>query len=89
MDESRRLAHLVAQNEISRERERQFEKWGEQDHDKNTWLAILMEEVGEAAQASLHDEFGGDHAGTFEEEMYHVVAVAVQILEEIQLGRLK
>lgn len=66
---------------IRAERERQLAKWGLQHHDSFRWLAILMEEVGEASEAALHDVFGGKHAGTFKTEMIHVAAVAVQILE--------
>lgn len=66
---------------IREERERQHKKWGVQKHSMFVWLAILMEEVGEASRAALHNTFGGDHAGTFTTEMIHVDAVAVQILE--------
>lgn len=68
---------------VEAERKRQFEKWGVQEHNVMTWLAILMEEVGEASQAALHDIFGGSAKGTFYIEMIHVAAVAVQILEWI------
>ena len=67
--------------QVVEERKRQDAKWGEQNHSPYQWLAILTEEVGEYAQAILHDEFGGSHAGTAEEEMLHVAAVAIQILE--------
>lgn len=40
-------------DEVERERHRQEAKWGPQHHDPPVWLAILMEEVGEAAQAWL------------------------------------
>lgn len=36
--------------DVGNERVRQDEKWGPQHHDSKTWLAILMEEVGEAAE---------------------------------------
>jgi len=68
---------------VKAERERQFAKWGKQRHDVFTWMAILMEEVGEAAQAALHTKFGGKAKGTFGLEMIHVAAVAVQIIEWI------
>jgi hypothetical protein len=35
------------------ERRRQDEKWGVQNHDPITWIAILTEEVGEASQEAL------------------------------------
>lgn len=34
---------------VMAERRRQDEKWGKQHHDPTVWMAILMEEVGEAA----------------------------------------
>lgn len=67
--------------DIREERDRQDQKWGEQNHDDMTWTAILGEEVGEACQAALHDRFGGDHAGTLREELVHVAAVAMQWIE--------
>ena len=41
---------------ISNERDRQEQKWGEQNHSDLKWLAILMEEVGEVAQTILQRE---------------------------------
>lgn len=61
---------------IQAERRRQDEKFGVQDHSPEKWLAILVEEVGEVAQAILQ--------GTVEdyrEEVVQVAAVAVAILE--------
>ncbi len=42
---------------IIQERKRQDEKWGVQNHSSEWWLAILMEEVGELAQAILETHF--------------------------------
>lgn len=36
---------------VREERFRQDEKWGPQHHDPENWMLILMEEVGEAAEA--------------------------------------
>ncbi len=66
---------------IKKERFKQNEKWGIQDHDNFSWLAILTEEVGEVAQAALHDVFGGKAKGTLDIELVHVVAVGVQWME--------
>lgn len=66
---------------VRAERERQFAKWGKQDHNTFVWLSILTEEIGEASQAALHDVFGGKAKGTFLTEMIHVAAVAIQIIE--------
>ncbi|WP_231575129.1 hypothetical protein [Bacillus sp. B-jedd] len=37
--------------DVKQERDRQDSKWGLQRHDYGTWLTILVEEVGEVAQA--------------------------------------
>jgi len=42
---------------IITERTAQDAKWGEQNHSTEWWLAILMEEVGELAQAILETHF--------------------------------
>lgn len=69
--------------EVLHERARQDAKWGEQNHNSYTWLAILMEEIGELSQAALHDEFGGKAAGTVRAELIHVAAVSISWLEQI------
>jgi len=66
---------------IVQERGYQDAKWGEQNHTDEWWLAILGEEYGEVAQAILHDEFGGNHAGTLRAEMVQLAAVAIAWLE--------
>lgn len=72
--------------DIDAERERQNEKWGGvQDLPDYTYLAIAAEEFGEAAQAALHDEFGGDHAGTLRTELVQLAAVIVQWLERMDM----
>lgn len=70
--------------EIALEREKQDVKWGEQNHNDYVWLAILTEEIGEVAQAALHDEFGGKAAGTIKTELIQAAAVAVAWLECIE-----
>lgn len=66
---------------ILQERNRQQAKWGEQNHDMPTWLAILHEETGELAKATLHLKFGGPQAlGVFEEAV-QVAAISLQIIE--------
>ena len=46
-------------NLIEIEREAQDEKWGEQRHSDEKWLAILLEELGEAAKAVLEEDEEG------------------------------
>ena len=65
------------------ERDKQEEKWGEQNHDPITYLAILTEEVGEFAQAALETKFGGKNGGlsNMRKEALHTAAVALAIVE--------
>ena len=63
------------------ERDRQDKKWGVQNHDGPTWLAILGEEVGELCQCVLHAKFGGSEADKVLEEAVQVAAVAKAIVE--------
>ena len=67
--------------DVLKERAYQDEKFGRQDHDDATWLAILTEEVGETSQAILHTRFGGSHAGRVREELVQTCAVALAWLE--------
>lgn len=71
--------------EVLEERVRQDEKWGEQNHEPPVWMAILMEEVGELAQAVLADKFGKDdhssHSGPMRAEAIQIAAVATAFVE--------
>lgn len=62
--------------DVLHERERQDEKWGEQNHGRYKWLAILAEELGEAAAAALKGE-----TENYRKEMIQVAAVAVSAVE--------
>jgi NTP pyrophosphatase (non-canonical NTP hydrolase) len=72
---------------VLHERNRQDEKWGEQNHTPEWWLAILMEEVGELSQAVLETHFtnpdGSPHGGlkSIRKETMQVCAVALAMLE--------
>jgi acyl carrier protein len=87
---------------VAHERRKQDEKWGEQNHDPFTWLAILTEEVGEASKDALTLRFHKENAnhgwGTIEEfrehigecyrrEMIQVSAVAVAAVEAFDRGK--
>lgn len=82
-EDSRVLSRVLA------ERARQETKWGEQNHDDGVWLAILTEEVGEAAQGFLAESFDpSDHGNAqVEEEVVHVAAVAINWLGAIERRR--
>ena len=65
---------------IRRERKRQDEKWGaDRSLSDETWLRILVEEVGEAAKLL---EPGEDHFDELPSELRQVAAVAVAWLEQ-------
>lgn len=77
------LARARAVLAVVEERDRQDAKWGEQNHDDYTWLAILMEEVGEASQETLVEKFGAaaNGHGNLREEVVHIAAVALAWIE--------
>ena len=43
-------------SEVLGERHKQWKKWGSQNRTPEKWLVILMEEVGEAARATLEGD---------------------------------
>ena len=63
---------------VRAERREQDEKWGEQNHPPAWWLAILAEEVGEAAEAMLEGR-----AFDFVREMTDAAAVRVAAIESV------
>ena len=77
--------------EISAERRQQDAKWGEQNHDPVMWLAILGEEVGEAARAALKLRWGPEvhrsyWQGELQRELIQVAAVVLAFLECLDRG---
>ncbi len=76
-----------ATTDVLAEREKQDRKWGEQNHDPFTYLTVLVEEVGEFAQAALHLRFGGHAADGFRKEAVQTAAVALAIVECIDRGK--
>jgi len=76
-----RLDNIV--EEVYLERHRQMRKWGEQNHDPVTWMPILMEEVGEAAQEALRTHFGAKPYDDYRKEVIQVAAVALAMLEAL------
>jgi len=68
--------------DVLEERKRQDAKWGEQTHHPHGWLAILMEEVGEAAKAALDTWDDPIDIDAFREELIEIAAVAVAAVED-------
>lgn len=73
-------------NSINDERKRQISIWGKQYHDNGTWLKILVEEVGEVAQAMQTDLGWGKNtdASDLYRELIQVAAVACAMAEQIK-----
>lgn len=76
--------------EILEERYNQERQWGEQNHHPEKWLIILMEEVGEVAEAVL-EAFPHTHQlktkeywlDMYRRELIQTAAVAVAAVESI------
>jgi len=64
--------------DIMEERARQDNKWGQQNHDDLYWLGILVEEVGELAQAIIS---APERQVDAKRELVQVGAVALAWLE--------
>lgn len=89
--------------EIREERQKQNRKWGEQNHNLPEWIAILTEEVGEAAKEAVdyhfkHSSSGGNAPNdelqmqrlkNYRKECIQVAAVAVQMVESLDRSTTK
>tara|TARA_Y100001954_G_C15774753_1_gene586354 strand:- start:1012 stop:1245 length:234 start_codon:yes stop_codon:yes gene_type:complete len=67
---------------ILEERQKQDEKWGEQNHNIYKWLAILGEEVGEVNKAVLEDNYKD-----VINELIQIGAVTVAMIESLERNR--
>lgn len=72
--------------DIFLERMRQNEKWGIQRHEMGRWLAILVEEVGEVAQAMQDGMISQKEtdANNLYLELIQVAAVAAAMAEQVK-----
>lgn len=77
---------LTIINDVMSERIRQLKKWGIQRHEYGEWLKILIEEVGEVAQAMQSGtEWSKDtDSNNLYEELIQVAAVACSIAEQVK-----
>lgn len=80
-----KLTHDVL-TDVGVERVRQNQKWGLQRHPMGDWLKILVEEVGEVAQAMQIGDvsYKESDADDLYEELIQVAAVAVAIAEHVR-----
>lgn len=68
--------------EILKERRKQDEKWGEQNHKPIEWLAILMKEVGEASKNIVDSYFIGiESEDDYRKEFIQIAAVTLNMIE--------
>lgn len=87
VDDSERLISVERDSifmDIHEERERQDAKWGDaidRDLALTTWLTVLVEEVGEAAEAILKGPRRSQGRGQLRAELIQVAAVAVAMIE--------
>lgn len=81
-------ARQTVMNDVWAERERQNRKWGIQHHAYPYWLTILVEEVGEVAQAMQKGSvaYKSSDANDLYKELIQVAAVAVAIAEHVKGG---
>ena len=97
---NRCLPTVFVLSEVEKERYSQDDKWGEQNHDPQTYLSILLEEAGEAAKEANDlrwvkipnpDEFGLERMrlNRLRTEMVQVAAVALAMVECMDRGKWK
>jgi NTP pyrophosphatase (non-canonical NTP hydrolase) len=69
--------------EIQKERARQDEKWGEQNHHPLMWFSIIGEEYGEMLKAFNEYSFDNDfnHFEDMQREAIQIAASCVAMLE--------
>ncbi len=73
--------------DVMAERQRQFAKWGDQNHDPFVYLSIIQEEAGEAAEAALKALYeGGMTLADYQRERVEVAATAVAAIECVDRG---
>ncbi len=79
---------MSAWEDVAAERARQDEQWGPQNHAPVLWMAVIAEEVGEAAQQAVKARFtlGDDndemrHLWEYRAELVQVAAVAIAAIE--------
>jgi len=78
-----KISSSQAIHDVIKERLRQEQKWGEQNHEYPIWRVILGEELGETDQEFLKTVFEGEpeRAPKIREELVQVAAVALAMIE--------
>ena len=68
--------------EVVKERKRQDNKWGEQNHHPFKWLAIIAEEFGEASKAVLESRMISSD-NSYREELIETAASCIAAVESL------
>jgi len=74
---SKRIENVLG--DVRQERYRQLGMWGDQKHIPVCWIAIAIEELGEAAKAALEGDTVAFHG-----ELIETAAVCVAAVEDIE-----
>jgi len=69
-------------SEVVAERISQDIRWGEQNHNPVYWIAVVTEEIGEAAKAAVQFDWK-----QYRKELIHTAAVAVNAVESFDRGK--
>ena len=84
MDTKTKIRMKAVLSEVEDERVRQNEKWGLQNHNPVEWIAILTEEVGEAAKEAVDMHLENiNRVKQYRKEVIQAAAVAVQMVESL------
>lgn len=73
-------------NDVLKERKRQDDKWGVQNHGVSDWMLILAEEFGEAAKEANEIRFRYKDSSEYRAELVQVAAVCVAAIESLDRG---
>lgn len=80
-------------DKIRKERTKQEQKWGQQNHSTAEWCMILGEEVGEVNKAALEAHFKMDNPEQklkeYKEELIQVAALAINMIESLHRNELQ
>jgi hypothetical protein len=71
---------------VRRQREKQIEKWGVQEHDPAMWYAILGEEFGEVGKEIAEGRIKDFDVAKYRKECLHTAAVALAMVQCIDDG---
>ncbi len=69
---------------VEDERQRQEEKWGEQNHSFDKWMVILLEEIGEMSRASL-EQYKNPNKAQAESNRFYLGHELIQVAAVVKV----